>query len=387
MTPTLDSELPEGFENAPCPLCGSASAHPVVHAGDRLRPGADESYSVVSCQGCGVSYLRPRPTPQAIGGFYPDSYTGGGRRGPLERVEAAFRRRQHGEVVRWLAARRPKRGRVLDVGCGAGDLLVALRADGWETHGVEPSAPGATEAHDGHGLDVVHGRFEDARLPAAPFDAVVFSGVIEHLHDPLGALRRARTLLAPGGLIAVLFVPLLDSPQARFFGPRWLALDLPRHLTHFERRTFVDMASAAGLMVASSEAYSRRHSASQLVGSLFPALQKHRFYLGEAPTWPRPQSPARSPAWKRQPGMPRSRRSSWSRRRRRLAARDAPTTGRRFYPSVPSSMPTSVSWTMGASGSSRTVSEPHCGHTGRGSSVVNSSLQLRHVAATGLCSK
>jgi len=42
------------------------------------------------------------------------------------------------------------------------------------------------------------------------------------------------------------------------------------------------MASAAGLMVASSEAYSRRHSASQLVGSLFPALQKHRFYLGEA---------------------------------------------------------------------------------------------------------
>jgi len=279
---------PEGFEDAPCPLCGSARAHPAVHAGDRLRPGARERYNVVRCQGCGLGYLRPRPTPQAIGRFYPDSYTGGGRRGPLEKIEAAYRRRQHGEVVRWLAERRPRRGRILDVGCGSGDLLVALRADGWCVHGVEPSTPGAAQARAGQGLDVVHGRFEDAELPAAPFEVVVFSGVLEHVHDPLGALRRARALLAPGGLVAVLFVPLFDSAQARCFGPRWLALDLPRHLTHFQRRTFVGMASAAGLRMTSSEAYSRRHSASQLVGSLFPALQKHRFYLEEARAGRRP---------------------------------------------------------------------------------------------------
>ena len=82
--------------------------------------------------------------------------------------------------------------------------------------------------------------------------------------------------------MAVLFLPMLDSPEARLFGPRWLALDLPRHLTHFEDTTFTVMAARAGLEIVSRETYSRRHSAAQLVGSLAPGLQKHRFYRAES---------------------------------------------------------------------------------------------------------
>jgi len=187
-----------------------------------------------------------------------------------------------GEVVRWLADRRPARGRVLDVGCGAGDLLLALRDDGWSVHGVEPSPPGAEQAREKHGLDVVTGRFEQAALPDSSFDVIVFSGVLEHVHDPLGSLRRTHELLAPGGLVAILFLPMLDSPEARLFGPRWLALDLPRHLTHFEDTTFRLMAAKARLEIVGRETYSRRHSAPQLVGSLAPGLQKHRFYRAES---------------------------------------------------------------------------------------------------------
>jgi SAM-dependent methyltransferase len=106
--------------------------------------------------------------------------------------------------------------------------------------------------------------------------------VLEHLHDPLAALKRARRLLRPGGLVAVLFVPRFDSREAQRFGPRWLALDLPRHLTHFSDATFRALAAAAGLRVVHQEDYSRRHNAAQLVGSLFPSLQKHRFYQREA---------------------------------------------------------------------------------------------------------
>jgi hypothetical protein len=120
----------------------------------------------------------------------------------------------------------PLRGRLLDVGCGTGDLL----------------------------------------------DAVVFSGVLEHLHDPVAAPCRARALLVPGGLVAVLFLPMLDSPEARLLGPRWMALDLPRHLTHSEQITFTEMATKAGLDVAGRETYSRRHNPAQLVGSLAPRL-------------------------------------------------------------------------------------------------------------------
>ena len=75
--------------------------------------------------------------------FYPPSYGGLDRDDLLGRVEAGFRRRQQREVVRWLAALRPARGRLLDAGCGAGDLLAALRADGWDVAGVEPASPAA----------------------------------------------------------------------------------------------------------------------------------------------------------------------------------------------------------------------------------------------------
>lgn len=125
------------------------------------------------------------------------------------------------------------------------------------------------------------GRFADVRLPEGSFDAVVFPGVLEHLQDPVATLCRARALLAPGGLVAVLFLPMLDSPEARLLGPRGMALDLPRQLPHFEKITFTEMATKAGLDVASRETCSRRHNPAQLVGSLAPHLQKHRIYAAE----------------------------------------------------------------------------------------------------------
>ncbi|MGO8683387.1 MAG: class I SAM-dependent methyltransferase [Thermoleophilia bacterium] len=270
------------MESVNCPVCGGEPGAAVVAAGDRLGVASpDDRFTIVRCRRCGLAYTNPRPTAAEIGAYYPPGYNGDTRRsGSVARLEDAYRRRQQGEVLRWLASRRPQRGRLLDVGCGSGDLLLALSADGWTVGGVEPDAAGAALAR-GRGLDVVTGRFEDVELPA-DFAVIVFSGVLEHVADPVAALRRARALLAPGGLLAVLHLPLLDSPQARAFGARWLALDLPRHLTHFENATFAMTAAAAGLRIVGRESYSQRHSAAQLVASAVPRLQKHRFYLAEA---------------------------------------------------------------------------------------------------------
>jgi SAM-dependent methyltransferase len=270
------------MESVPCPLCGGERRRPLLVAGDRLRPGDDACYRVVRCTDCGLAFTDPRPAADEMAAFYPPSY--GGLEGDdlLARLEAGFRRRQQREVVRWLAALRPSRGRLLDAGCGAGDLLAALREDGWDVAGLEAAPQAAELARRRHGLEVTTGRFEDADLAGATFDVVGLAGVLEHLHDPLGALRTARALLRAGGLVAVLFVPRLDSPEARRFGRRWLALDLPRHLTHFDEATFTRMAAAAGLSITHREPYSSRHSAAQLVGSVAPGLQKHRFYALEA---------------------------------------------------------------------------------------------------------
>ncbi len=197
----------------------------------------------------------------------------------MQRFEDAWRRRQFAEVADWLAGLRPARGRLLDVGCGSGELLEALRADGWRVSGVEPSARGAEIARSQRALDVRAATFEAADLPERTFDVVVFAAALEHFHDPLFALTRAHDLLAPGGLVAVLFLPRLDAPQARLFGARWIGLDLPRHLYHFEPRSFAETARRAGLSIVATEAYSQRHSAAFWTVSLFPGLQKQRLNL------------------------------------------------------------------------------------------------------------
>jgi SAM-dependent methyltransferase len=285
------------METIPCVLCGQDGADVVRTAGDRLRtagrrsdepaqdrpreqPSLPAVFTLVRCRGCGLVYLDPRPTAAEIGDYYPDDYhTARGAGGLAQRLEDGWRRRQFGEVDRWLARLRPGRGRLLDVGCGSGELLEALRDDGWRVSGVEPSSRSAEIARTQRGLDVQTASFDDADLPASSYDAVVLAAVLEHLPDPLAALVHARRLLAPGGLVAVLFLPRYDAPQARLFGPRWIGLDLPRHLYQFETPTFAAAVRKTGLRVIATEPYSRRHSPAFWTTSLFPGLQKQRLNL------------------------------------------------------------------------------------------------------------
>ncbi len=228
---------------------------------------------------------------------------------------------------------------------------------------------------------------------------------------------RARRLLAPGGLVAVLFLPRFDAPQARLFGARWVGLDLPRHLYHFEPRTFAATARAAGLRVVATEPYSRRHS---------PAFWTASLVAGAAEAAPQPDGAARAAAGGGRQGRvrgldgrrppPRARRSRsrfraaafvLSRRRVRLMGRGRQRRGARRSqvlwrrrstfavrrrlappaacrrPCASSSTPMSVSWIIASWGSKRTCCEPQTGQTGCGASVGNSSPHDRQVAAIG----
>jgi hypothetical protein len=78
--------------------------------------------------------------------------------------------------------------------------------------------------------------------------AIVFWHSLEHLRTPGATLRDAAARLMPGGVIVVA-APNLASLQARMFGARWLALDLPRHLVHLPAATLVEGMTDAGLKV------------------------------------------------------------------------------------------------------------------------------------------
>jgi 2-polyprenyl-3-methyl-5-hydroxy-6-metoxy-1,4-benzoquinol methylase len=235
-------------EDAPvCPGCAAPLPAPVLlRSPDRLIGGPGE-FTVRACPTCGLASTVPRLAPEQFADFYPQTYYPE-RAAQAGRLGGLVERTRLGAIIalgpyRPLARRTP--GRMLDVGCGSGELVLAFARRGWSVSGVEPSAQAAARAGAG-GVEVHTGTLDDAPWTGPTFDAIVLNHSLEHVPDPLATLRQAAALLTPGGVLAVA-VPNFGCWQRRLFGARWFQLDLPRHLQHFEVPTLAALIVRAGL--------------------------------------------------------------------------------------------------------------------------------------------
>jgi len=261
-----------------CPGCGAEEPSPatLLRGGDRLT-GAPGEFSVVSCQACGLAFTQPRLAPEEFSTYYPETYNAyepnarprasvGERIGALQR-QLLVRFGPYRELWR----RRP--GRLLDVGCGTGDLAAIFHRHGWRAYGIEPSEQAAEHARAA-GVEVVTGTLADAPWEEESFDAIVFNHSLEHIDDPAEALEQAARLLRPGGVVSIA-VPNFGSWHRRLFGSAWFQLDLPRHLQHFDRDSLAGLARRASLRPVATSAISMRPS---LLGSLqYAAFGEIRF--------------------------------------------------------------------------------------------------------------
>jgi SAM-dependent methyltransferase len=96
--------------------------------------------------------------------------------------------------------------RVVDLGCGAGQLCVHAARLGWRAVGVDVAPSMIEEARaaaEGLEIDWVTGSYDESDLPDASVDAVTALGLIEYLDDDDGLFAEAARLLRPGGYFAV----------------------------------------------------------------------------------------------------------------------------------------------------------------------------------------
>lgn len=222
-----------------CPHGCSEDDEAILTAGDRLS-GLPGMFTVVRCRHCGLMRTNPRPTASTIGGYYPADYgpyvssiVCGARPLWRERLSTLLHRTfpiHATELPRNLAP-----GRALEVGCASGSFMQALARRGWNVDGIEFS-PQAAERARQLGFQVHTGSIDEAPEPVEPYDLVVAWMVLEHLHDPVGSLRKLLRWTRPGGWLA-LSVPNAGSAEFRLFRDTWYALQLPTHLTHFTPRT------------------------------------------------------------------------------------------------------------------------------------------------------
>ncbi|MGY1712941.1 class I SAM-dependent methyltransferase [Geodermatophilus nigrescens] len=113
-----------------------------------------------------------------------------------------------------LRAVPPGAARVLEVGCGAGDLAAELAGRAARVDAVDRSAEMVALARARVPATVRVDRADvlDLALPAGGYDAVVGMSVLHHL--PLEeALRALAAALRPGGVLAMVALPRTDLPR------------------------------------------------------------------------------------------------------------------------------------------------------------------------------
>jgi SAM-dependent methyltransferase len=190
-----------------------------------------DGHPFVVCTSCGTARTWPPPvTDLTSDSIFVGSY--GGQR--LARRSQWFH--EADARLDWLAARNVRSGRLLEVGSGTGEFLVAAERRGFDAVGVETSLWAVEEAGKAGASAVVYGTLEalgGTPHASAPFQAAALFHVIEHLHDPLAVLSTLREqFLGPGALVLG-EVPNFASRHAQTDPLSWQNLNVADHVSHF----------------------------------------------------------------------------------------------------------------------------------------------------------
>jgi len=224
----------------------------------RLYTSRQSGLSIHECDECGLVFVDTVLTAVEQQALYSDvdhyrAFAEAER--SLQEVHARHRY-WLGEIERqFQAGCRERPIRLLDVGCGVGDLVAAAREHGFQSYGLDISPAAAQLAAEWHGLKIDVRTIKDDPRDGF-FDVVTMIGLLEHVLDPVTVLQHAYRLLHPGGMVFV-YTPvwgsydLCTSLLARISGGRlsWL-IDRrinQAHLQIFRRSTLLGLLGELGL--------------------------------------------------------------------------------------------------------------------------------------------
>lgn len=197
----------------------------------------------VQCTECQAIRIHPMPTSKDISQFYDKKYHANGPR-PLLGATLV-----HGyEFLKCLhviwKTRSIKPKKILDVGCGNGEILRMFSMLGkFDLWGIDLELQKPPK-----GVKIILDRFENVHLPPHSFDIIVLNNILEHVTEPNVFLDKCKSLLRKGGYIFG-ETPVANKFGQRFFGRYWFGFHFPRHTVLFSEEGLKGVASRSGLKV------------------------------------------------------------------------------------------------------------------------------------------
>ena len=250
-------------EHEVCEVCSNSDGN-VTHVAREMMFGFRDQFEYLECGRCGC--LQLKNVPPNLSRYYPSDYYSFSQTTPppAGRIGTTLRRmrseltlrgtprlarlvfRQEAEPVwlSWLRGHVTTRSRILDVGCGAGHLLLELRKQGFRSlTGADAFIPDTIRY--ANGVTIQKRRLEEL---SGTFDFIMLHHSFEHMPRPLEVLEQIFQLLARGGTV-LLRIPLADSLAWRTYGTDWVQLDPPRHLFLHTKTSIGVLASRSGFTI------------------------------------------------------------------------------------------------------------------------------------------
>jgi len=212
--------LPENYELITCPVCG-ADDFKVID--ERI---IDKNLLCsVACLRCSHVFLNPRAKAEVYEAYYQRGFSKefnaiGEHVDPYEQVKGNAAKTER--ILRFLKPELRNGLRVLEIGCGYGNILAALR-DRYDATvtGIEPDPAAREVAKKAFNIDIVFESFENfiGGYQGDTYDVILLHHVLEHMLHPDEAVSRFSGLLKPGGFvyIGVPNITALTFPKKMFF--------------------------------------------------------------------------------------------------------------------------------------------------------------------------